>query len=57
MRNPRLPEFLDEVLIKDLRLKGSSADFQIRRHGSDVSVRLLRGGEDLRVTVVFGAKP
>ncbi len=57
LRNPRLPEFLDEVLIKDLRLKGSSADFLIRRHGSDVSVRPLRGGDDLRVTVVFGAKP
>jgi glycogen debranching enzyme len=57
LRNPRLPDFLDEVLIKDLRLKGSSADFLIRRHGSDVSVRPLRGGDDLRVTVVFGAKP
>ncbi len=57
LRNPRLPEFLDEVLIKDLRLKGSSADFQIRRHGADVSVRPLRGGDDLRVTVVFGARP
>lgn len=56
MRNPRLPDFLDEVLIRDLRLRGSSVDFVVRRHGSDVSVRPLRGGDDLRVAVVFGAK-
>ena len=57
MRNPRLPDFLDEVVIRDLRLRGSSVDFVVRRHGSDVSVRPLRGGDDLRVAVVFGTKP
>jgi glycogen debranching enzyme len=57
MRNPRLPDFLDEVLIRDLRLRGSSLDFIVRRHGSEVSVRPLRGGDDLRIAVVFGAKP
>jgi glycogen debranching enzyme len=57
MRNPHLPDFLDEVLIRDLRLRGSSVDFVVRRHGYDVSVRPLRGGDDLRVAVVFGTKP
>lgn len=57
MRNPHLPDFLDEVLIRDLRLRGSSVDFVVRRHGDDVSVRPLRGGDDVRVAVVFGTKP
>ncbi len=57
MRNPHLPDFLDEVMIRDLRLRGSSVDFVVRRHGNDVSVRPLRGAGDLRVAVVFGTKP
>jgi glycogen debranching enzyme len=57
MRNPRLPDFIDEVIIRDLRLRGASVDFAVRRHGSDVSVRPLRGGDDVRIAVVFGAKP
>jgi glycogen debranching enzyme len=57
MRNPRLPDFIDEVVIRDLRLRGASVDFAVRRHGSDVSVRPLRGGDDVRIAVVFGAKP
>ncbi|MGB0086702.1 MAG: amylo-alpha-1,6-glucosidase [Rhodomicrobiaceae bacterium] len=57
MRNPRLPAFLDEVLIRDLRLGELSVDFVVRRHASDVSVQLLRGGDDIRVAVVFGATP
>jgi glycogen debranching enzyme len=57
MRNPRLPDFIDEMVIKDLQLAGSSVDFAVRRHGLDVSVQLLRGGNDLRIAVVFGPKP
>jgi hypothetical protein len=45
------------VIIRDLRLRGASVDFAVRRHGSDVSVRPLRGGDDVRIAVVFGAKP
>ncbi len=57
MRNPHLPAFLDEVLIRDLRLGDSSVDFVVRRHGPEISVQLLRGGDDVRVAVVFGARP
>lgn len=56
MRDPRLPDFLDEITIRNLRLRGASVDFIVRRHGSDVSVRPLRGGDDLRISVVFGTK-
>jgi glycogen debranching enzyme len=57
LRNPRLPDFIDEVFIRDLHLGDSSVDFRVRRHNSDVSVQLMSGGEDIRVAVVFGAKP
>jgi len=56
LRDPRLPDFLDEVIIRDLRLRGSSVDFVVKRHGTDVSVRPLSDGGDLRIAVVFGAK-
>ncbi len=52
LRNPRLPDFLDEVLIRDLRLGNSQVDFVVRRHGTEISVQLLRGG-NVRVAVVF----
>ena len=48
LRNPRLPDFLDEVLIRDLRLGNSQVDFVVRRHGSEISVQLLRGGNITR---------
>ena len=38
-RNPGLPSFLDEVLLRNLRLGDSSADIKVRRHGDDVSLK------------------
>src|SRR5207248_1164999 len=32
LRNPRLPAFLDEVLLRNLQLGSASLDLQIRRH-------------------------
>ena len=55
LRNPRLPDFLDEVIIRDLRLGSSQVDFVVRRHGTEVSVQVLRGG-NVRVSVVFESK-
>ncbi len=57
MRNPRLPDFIDEIVIRDLRFGDASVDFVVRRHGSDISVQLLRSGGNARVSVVFDAKP
>ena len=55
MRNPRLPDFLDEVLIRDLRLGSAQVDFVVRRHGTEISVQVLRGG-NVRVAVVYETK-
>jgi glycogen debranching enzyme len=52
--NPRLPAFLDEVVLRNLRLKQSSVDLKVRRHANDVSVEVLERRGPIQVAVVFG---
>jgi len=54
LRNPRLPAFLDEVVLRNLQLKQSSVDLKIRRHANDVSVEVLERRGPIQVAVVFG---
>ena len=51
LRNPYLPKFLDQVVLRNLRLDQSSLDVKIRRHRGDVSVEVLdsRGGIELSI--------
>ena len=53
LRNPRLPEFLDEVMLRDLQLSSASVDLRVRRHGETVSLDTPRISGDIRVSVVF----
>jgi len=53
--NPRLPAFLDEVVLHDLRLGTSSVDLRVRRHGNTVSLDTPRISGDIRVSIVFSA--
>ena len=39
--DPRLPDFLDDVTIRGLRLDGSRADVRLQRQGADVTVSVL----------------
>ena len=55
LRNPRLPEFLDEVVLRDLRLGSSSVDLRVRRHGDTVSLDTPRISGDIRVSIVFSS--
>jgi glycogen debranching enzyme len=55
LRNPRLPEFLDEVMLRDLRLGSSSVDLRVRRHGDTVSLDTPRISGDIRVSIVFSS--
>jgi glycogen debranching enzyme len=55
LRNPRLPEFLDEVVLHDLRLGTSSVDLRVRRHGENVSLDTPRISGDIRVSIVFSS--
>jgi glycogen debranching enzyme len=55
LRNPRLPQFLDEVTLRDLRLSSSSVDVRVRRHGDTVSLDTTRINGDIRVSIVFSS--
>ena len=53
LRNPQLPPFLDEVMLRDLRLGEASIDLNIRRHNDDVSVDIPRRQGRVQISVVF----
>ena len=53
LRNPRLPDFLDEVVLRDLRLGPSSVDLRVRRHGDEVSLEVLRTRGRIQVSIVL----
>ncbi|HLG83767.1 MAG TPA: amylo-alpha-1,6-glucosidase [Bradyrhizobium sp.] len=53
LRNPRLPTFLNEVILRDLQLGPSSVDLRIRRHGEDVSMEVMRRRGQIQVSIVL----
>ena len=53
LRNPRLPAFLDEVIMRNLRLGGSSVDLRVRRDQKSVSLDIQRASSSIQVSVVF----
>jgi glycogen debranching enzyme len=57
LRNPRLPSFLDEVVLRNLQLQQSSVDLKVRRHANDVSVEILERRGQIQVSIVFGRTP
>jgi glycogen debranching enzyme len=52
-RQPRLPEFLDQVVIRQLRVGDSQFDLMLRRYGSDVSVNVLDRRGDGRIVITL----
>ena len=52
LRNPRLPSFLDEVILRNLRLGGSSVDLLLGRRGKDVSLQVLRRDGQIEVSAI-----
>jgi glycogen debranching enzyme len=53
MRNPRLPAFLNQVVLRDLQLGPSTVDLRVRRHGDDVSMEVLRRRGEIQVSIVL----
>jgi glycogen debranching enzyme len=53
LRNPRLPAFLNEVILRELKLGSSSVDLCVRRHGEDVSLEVLRTRGQIQVSIVL----
>ena len=46
LRQPKLPPFLDEVIIRSLAVGDARVDLLVRRHGADVSVSVLRSEKE-----------
>jgi glycogen debranching enzyme len=53
LRNPRLPAFLNEVILRELQLGPSSVDLRVRRHGEEVSLEVLRTRGQIQVSIVL----
>jgi glycogen debranching enzyme len=53
LRNPRLPAFLDDVILRNLRLGQSSVDLSIHRHGEDISLQVIRSDGQIQVSAVY----
>ena len=54
--NPRLPPFLDEVMVRNLQLGSSRVDLRVRRHsGSTVSLDAPRINGGIRISVVYSS--
>lgn len=53
LRNPRLPAFLNEVILRDLQLGDSSVDLCVRRQGEGVSLEVLRTRGKIQVSIVL----
>jgi glycogen debranching enzyme len=51
--NPRLPEFLDWVILRNLQLNESSVDLRLNRHDDEVSLEILRRHGQVQVSIVF----
>ena len=52
-RHPRLPAFLDEVVIRGITIGETRLDVAVRRYGSDVAVSTLRKVGDGGVSVTL----
>ena len=53
LRRPRLPPFLDQVTLCNLRLGQSAVDLMLRRHDNDVSLQVLRNEGQIVVAAVY----
>lgn len=50
--NPRLPSFLDEVILRNLRIGPSSLDLAIGRRGDEVALQVLRRDGEITVAAI-----
>jgi len=53
LRNPRLPSFLEEVTLRNLRLGQSTIDLMVRRHEHGVSLQVLRNEGHIALATVY----
>jgi glycogen debranching enzyme len=52
LRNPRLPAFVDDVILRNLHLHSTRIDLRVRRHDHNVSVELLKQSRRTQVSII-----
>jgi glycogen debranching enzyme len=55
LRDPRLPQFLDEVVLRNLQVGGSAMDLKVRRHDEEVSIEVLRTRGPIQASVILSS--
>ena len=55
LRNPRLPAFLDDILLRNLRLGTARADIRVRRVKGQVALDVVRSEGSVQVSVIFSS--
>jgi hypothetical protein len=53
LRDPRLPAFLDQVILRNLTIGGSAMDLRVHRHGDEVSIEVLRATGKIQASVIL----
>jgi glycogen debranching enzyme len=53
LRNPRLPAFIDEAILRNIGAAGGRADVAIHRRGVDVSLHIIEKRGDVDVSIVY----
>jgi glycogen debranching enzyme len=53
LRNPHLPVFLDEIVLRNLHLGQARVDIRVHRDGANVSVEVLGGRGEAQVSVLY----
>jgi glycogen debranching enzyme len=55
LRNPRLPAFLDDILLRNLRLGTARADIRVRRVKGQVALDVVRSEGSVQVSVIVSS--
>jgi glycogen debranching enzyme len=55
LRNPRLPAFIDDVLLRNLQLGNARVDLRIRRVKDEVALDIVRSRGKMQVSIVLSA--
>jgi glycogen debranching enzyme len=53
LRNPHLPPFVDEVVLRNLTVADASADVAVHRRGDTVSLHAIETRGDVEVSIVY----
>jgi glycogen debranching enzyme len=53
LRDPSLPAFLEQLILRDLAVGGSTMDLRVHRHGDEVSIEVLRARGKIQASVIL----